>query len=58
MGSPNEGDHDDPSDELNKMRRMVAHYRAACRRLEVSLKDYKSKSAKEVSSLKDKLKVD
>lgn len=45
-------------DELNKMRRLVAHYRGACKRIEIQYKDHKSKSTKEISGLKDKLKVE
>jgi hypothetical protein len=37
------------TDELNKLRRLVAHYRGSCKRLEISIKDFKSKSGKEVT---------
>lgn len=37
------------TDELNKLRRLVAHYRGTCKRYEISIKDFKSKSVKEVT---------
>ena len=36
-------------DELNKLRRLVAHYRGNFKRLDISFKDYKSKTTKELS---------
>lgn len=47
----------DPND-LNKLRRLVAHYRGNFKRLDISYKDYKSKTTKEINSLRDKLKVE
>lgn len=45
-------------DQMNKLRRLVAHYRGNFKRLDISFKDYKSKTNKEVNSLRDKLKVE
>jgi hypothetical protein len=49
---------DDSGDEINKLRRLVAHYRGCCKRLEINLKDLKSKSIKDMAKMKDKLKVE
>jgi len=48
---------DDP-DQMNKLRRLVAHYRGNFKRLDISFNDFKSKTTKEVNSLRDKLKVE
>lgn len=52
------GDTTQDPDDLNKLRRLVAHYRGGCKRIEIQYKDYKSKTTKEVAALKDKLKVE
>lgn len=41
--------------ELNKVRRLVSHFRGLSRRLQVQFNDLKSKSNKEIASLKSQL---
>lgn len=36
----------------------MAHYRGSFKRLDISYKDYKSKTTKELNALRDKLKVE
>ena len=41
------------ANELNKLRRLVSHFRGLSRRFQVQLNDLKSSSSKEIASLKD-----
>lgn len=49
---------DEDADEMNKLRQKVAHYRGTCRKLDITLKDLKTKTTKDINSLKDKIKVE
>ena len=39
--------------ELNKLRRLVSHFRGLSRRVQVQLNDLKSSTSKEIAALKD-----